>query len=801
MMNNGNGNGRVLTGQRTNGGMGNPQGLGHPNPGQPNHNGQQQQVNPIAMLMGYANKFANTMNNPVSNMSNMYSYGPSGTNYAALIGMDNQSEVNDEQLKASALAEGGAVGYSIAQMCIRRNTQNVMYQTWRHALDRFKSVHKNGAVEPVMEQFVNNIDSRQDLASWIVCNASVQFSVEVASRLMMGDYSVREMSPLLQELWYKSCIDIVNLQFLDYLGNNPESFYRLSQVAKTELPKREEGIFPPVLNRYVFANQECPYTKGKMAMIAERSSRHNPLLEISQPNDLGIGGSIFDANNGIFGVHGTSQPNDNGMNNWLTQQVARNEEIKRSGGLEYNNVQPRHVSPTYDNFDKPQLKVEDITRENRHQYNLNDYATEVQNGWYILHRYHLDCLRKALVMEDGSTFSMRDTNVLGKLAVYRFDWQQGTFAYRFIDYSVRDVKEMAELLSNPSVLLPYMFDDNGVQKTSFDPKAMETSEFIRDGYVVPMSEVKELDKLPELMISTRPMKANQGNENTVSRIDAFTESHDPKSQLDAFVVPMANQRQWQLDNQTDMDAFYSRFKLMVHGNTEEKIDTVRVLRSLRGQCREYGSEEFTEFLNSYLGTVVNRWLVEVRGYAEETKDNTVPYLRTSDLFTDLEDLVEHMKNNDHPTLRAFMDYGSNEFIRDGIEILMGKEETRKEFEEQFKNEDEETRAVMLTSTKRKIIFKRNSVFINMIKANGPVTTETVYIKESINPELFAIVRKAIEVGSRHFKERPQVLVKFRKDEGNKVWAVTRSGFDPDSVFVLRTVVAYQDYTHPFPLCE
>jgi hypothetical protein len=60
------------------------------------------------------------------------------------------------------------------------------------------------------------------------------------------------------------------------------------------------------------------------------------------------------------------------------------------------------------------------------------------------------------------------------------------------------------------------------------------------------------------------------------------------------------------------------------------------------------------------------------------------------------------------------------------------------------------------------------------------------------------MRKAIEVAGRHFSEYPQVLLKFRKDQHDMVWAVSRSGLDPESVFVLRAVSQSDDYTHPSP---
>jgi hypothetical protein len=777
---------RVLQGNRTL--QGNTQGQSQQ---------QAQQINPMQMLAQVAGRFAGSMNTPQNSMHSLYNYGAAGTNWASLIGMD--ADVTDEQQKAAALAEGGTVAYQTVQLCVHRRASSPMYVAWRNALERFKSPLKGGARDPIMEGFVNDIDSRQALHNFILAQAGIQLGAVIAINLMAGDTTIRQQPAIVQEVFYKCCIDIITLQFLDYLGNGKQLYYRLTPLAKKELAQREEPIYYQVLDRFTFSGLECPYSKGKLASIAEDSTLHNPLLEVSNPGDMGMSGNIFDVSQHVY--VGQQQTDNNDFLAWINNKARAVDHVRQTEG--YTPVQHNTMEiPSYDNFDQPKLNLEDINWENRLKYNLNDYAVEVPGtGWYILHRYHLSLMQKALRLEDGTPFSMRDTNVLGKLAVYRFDWQRGIFGYRFINYEVADANEMSKLLSNPSELLPFMYEEDGVQKTTFDLKDMETKEFIRDGYIVPMEEMKKLDKKPDLLVASSPMKANLGNENTLMRINAHTKAHDPKSQLDAFVVPMTNTRQWTLDEATNMDAFYSKFKLMVHGNTEEKTDTAHVIRQLRGVCREHSDKEFTTFVASYLTNLVNRWLVEERGYAEDKKDTSGEYLRVGNIFDDLDELIEWLNSNDQPTLRAFMMYGSNDFMRDGIEILMPKDETQKEFETLYQNEDETSRAVMLNDAKRKIIFKRNSAFINLIKDNGPHSLDAVYIKESINPRLFAIVRKAIEIGSRHFKERPQVLVKFHKDEGNKVWALTRSGFDPEGVYVLRAVSSFEDFVHPVPVCE
>lgn len=348
-----------------------------------------------------------------------------------------------------------------------------------------------------------------------------------------------------------------------------------------------------------------------------------------------------------------------------------------------------------------------------------------------------------------------------------------------------------------------MYEEDGIQKTTFDPLALETDKFVRDGVVVPMEEMKELKKQPDLLIGNKPMKANQGNEHTVTRLNVLTQTYDPKGKLDAFVLPMVITREWNMEPTVNMTRFYEQFQVMTHGSSMGISDTGRVLRLIRQSWNECESEEFKEFLEPYLTNLVNRWLVECRGYAETKNEQAgIPYLRVGNIFEDLEDLINHLKDYDHPTMRAFLDFSHNAFLRSGIEVLATREMVKAEYEEKYKSEEDEvTRSIMIKSGERAIVIKRNTVFINLIQLQGPVHLDAVIIKESGNPELFAIVRKAIEVGRRHFDDVPQVLVKFHKDDTNKVWVLTPSEYDPGSVFVLRTISEGQAYCHPYPVCE
>lgn len=791
-------NEQVFTGARSQARFAQPQ-----QPGQPQ---QQQQANPLAAMAQLGQRFSGAMANGSNNMSSLYSYGSSKTNYASLLGLDET--ISEDQLKAQALNEAGLVAQQIVNICSARKQGNPFYKAWRAAMERFKQPKKNLPQDTSLVDFVNQIDSTPNLHNFILIQACVQTGADMGYALATGDETVRQNREAVLGIFYRCAVDSVNLSFMDFVGSHPQVYQRLSNIVKEVMTSNEERIFDLVISRYTFAGLDCPWRKGNMTNILERYQIPNPLVSTENIGDLGFGGSIFDSNLDSYGVPPVAMSEGNAANELRDYIISRARENKSNGNIPQRQpVQDSGIiQHYYDNYDQPELRLEDMTRENRHKYSLAEYASNIPGTeWYVVRPHHIELIAKNLVMDDGDHFRIRDTRCPGTVPVYRFDWREGTFNFRLVKHDLKVWNIMETLISNPEKLLPFMYEEDGVQKTTFDPSYMETDKFVREGVVVPMEEMKELKKTPDMLIGNRAVKMTSGNETTLKRVNVLTQTHDPKGKLDAFVLPMVNMREWNMEPDVDMGRFYNQFSLMVHNNKVDISDTGRVFSHLRQMSSECESNEFREFLEPYLTNLVNRWLIEVRGYAETkaeaTASRNVSYLRVGNIFEDLEDLLEYLKHNDLPSLRALLDYKTNTFIRAGIEVLCSKEEVSKEIEEKYKSEpDDIIRLAMIKSGEKAIIIRRSTVFVNLVKMAGPYTVDAVVIKESGNPELFAIVRKALSVTSKHFDDNPQVLIKFNKDEGNKVWVATRSDFDPGSVFVLRSVSEDQDYAHPCPIC-
>lgn len=805
-MNNG---AQVLTGNRNNNSvlMGNNQ---QNNLGSNQQNGQQgmqPQANPLGQLAGFSAQIAKQMTNPNSTTS-LYSSSSNRSSYNHLLCLEDNAA--EEQMKAQALAEAAGFATNIFNICARRIAQNPFYRIHCAAKERFKSPKKNLPPDPSLTAFIAEIDSNQVLYQFILANVSIMFSAEMANSIMRGDERLRTDRSIVDDMLYRCTIDGLYMQYYDFLANSSDGsqiYYNTAPVVKEVLTGLEDKLYDMVLGKFTFVNVQCPWRKGRLAELTARSTQANPLLDTNMM-DMGFAGTYYDPNHNPNFAGMNAQSNDadlRELQEWVRQKAAGYTPPAHNPNTDPDN---QILQTTYGGYDQPELKLENMTRENRMSYSFNNWATNIPGTeWWVIRQEDMTHFARNMDTDDGIPFRMRDTRCLGTVPVYRFNWREGTFNFRLVKHNLQAFDLMGTLISNPDKLLPFMYEEDGVQKTTFDPTILETNKFAQDGKIVPVGEMKELEKEPDLLIGNKPMKANQGNEHTLNRLNVLTQTYDPKTKLDAFVLPMVITREWQMEPEVNMSKFYSQFGVMVKENKHDMDDTLSVLRHIRGAYTECESQEFKDFVKPYVTNLVNRWLIETRGYAEtkqEAKDSATPmsYLKSSDIFEDLEDWVEALKRTDLPTLRAFVDYRFNTFMRYGIEVLCSKDQVEKEYEEKYgKDEDPIFVTAMMNSAQKAVIISRNTVFFNIRKHPAPRSVEAVIIKESASPELFAMIRQAMKITAKHFNDTPQILVKFEKDSGNKVFVVTASGFDSDSVFTLRPVSEGQTYCHPYPVMD
>uniref|UniRef100_A0AAU8KZG1 Portal protein n=1 Tax=Pantoea phage Survivor TaxID=3232176 RepID=A0AAU8KZG1_9CAUD len=798
----------VLTGRNPNMNnmmQGNNQQLGN------NQQTNQPQQNPLANLAALAGRFSGNANGQGNNAS-LYNFAGNKTGHmTGLFAMDEG--LAEEQMKAQALIEGGAYGSSLANILLKRVAKHPFYHSLQAAMDRFKTPIKGGNQEQGFVDFVNELNFNQGLYNFVVLQVAIQYGIEFAIAVTQGDERIRDPQSrdLQQNLVYRISCDTIWMQYFDYLTNHPEGtqlFYRLSTSAKEVATKNDVAIAELIMQRYTWGNQQCPWRGGRLTEMQGKVMSGSPILDVANPTDMGFGGMFYNPNMPHNNNGGNDQNVDQqGMRELYKyiHQTAQERAERLQGGEAF--ARPENTIPAtmYSNFDQPELKLMDISMDNRFKYKLGDYGRQVPGtDWWIIKNEDMQYIGRALTLEDGSVFRMLDVRCVGAVPVYRIDWQHGVFSYKLIPHNLKMVDPMEALISDPSKLLPYMYEEDGIQKHTFDPVVMETNKFVNDGKIIPVGELKGLEREPNILIGNRVVDMDGENDQTMSRMEILTKTHDKHDKLDAFVLATRINREFKMEDDTNMESFYETFGRVVKANNVGLKDTARVLRAVRVALVEYEGTEFHDFMVPYVTNIFNRWVIECRGYCETKEEsiatnNQTPFVRSSNIFEDLDDVIEMFRQHDPASLVAFMDFESNEFFRTNLEILMPREEAQKKLEKQFENEDEYLKPALKAVAEKTVVMTRDTVLIEVKKQVAPRTCEQVVIKESGNPMLFAIIKEAIKTVGKHYLDRPQVLIRFNNDEHKKVWVVTPSDLDPQHVYHLRTVVDYQKYCHVLPM--
>lgn len=799
----------VLTGARTNpmqqqqqyqqGGM---QQQGFPQQGM-------QQQNPLGQLMYHAQRFGGGMNGGQNGMNSLYNFSTSQNPMAAMMGMD---EVQAEaQMKAQAIMQGSQMGSILMNICFKRQQQNQMFRAMRGAMEFFKVPRKNMPQEQILSEFINEVDQNQTLYGWIVSNISIMFSSEMSYRIAQGDSTVTQNRELWDDATFRSTVDVLNLQFMDYLSRHPEGpsiLYRASPVLKEALSMRENASYQVAIERFTWLEQQCPWKNGKITEIQSRGQFENPLTQFqsfSEIADYGLGGGYTNPNQNMMTASEQHEMR-------LTQEyISRAAAAHDAGRVNHNGNGQQNPSEgngswiqavSYSNFDKPVQDIHNLTVNNRHEYCLADWAKQIPGtDYWVMDSETSNAIRLIMLDKDGLRISKRDIESYGVVPVFKIDWQNCIMDYRLVPHKFEDADFMSRIISDPSILLPLMYEQDGIQKTTYDPKVLETKDLIKNSKVLPVEEVKELGREVDIILSSKVIATEQANDVINNKVETYVETYDPKGKTDAFIIPMNALRQWHVESHVNMDEVYSSFGMMVKDPARNKgvTDTARVLRSISAAANNHPAEEFVGFVEPYLTALVNRYLVEVRGYAEtpeEAKAEKIRGVKIDSVFTDLGDLLEWLRDNDIATLNAFLDYNTNDFMRDGIEILAPRDEAMARAKiEADKEEDEVIAAAIMAEREQSLLMKRETLFININNEAGPQTTHSVVVKESANPRIFAIIRKAVNSTSKHFNDTPQVLLKFGNDKNKNIWVATPSGQDSEHVIVLRTVSMGQAYAH------
>ena len=806
-------NPNVLMGNRTQqpGFQGNNNQLGN---NQPQQNNAVQ--NPMNHLTALAARFSGN-NNGQGNNSSLYNFTNSKTAHlSGLFALDEG--LAEEQIKAEAIMMGGQFGHNLAATLMRRIGKHPFYQSFQAAMDRFKTPIKGGNQEQGFVDFVNELSYNQALYNFVSLQSAIQYGIVFAQNVVAGDDRLKDPNNRdlqLQTIYHVAC-DTIWMQYFDWISNHPEGntlFHRLSQTAREVAIKNDQIIPEMIMQRFTWANQQCPWRGGKLAEMQGRQQSGSPILDVVNPTDNGFGASWFSPNNMFDGAptFGAQQQQNNNnrdlagekaMWDYIRQTAAEKTQSMQDGA---NNTYTQPPAVQYSDFDKPSLQLCDITYENRTQFNLRNYGVQIPGTeWWIIKNEDMLHIAKSLRLPDGTILRLLDTRCVGTVPIYKIDWQYGYLEYKLVPHKLQMVDVMEALISDPSKLLPFMYEEDGFQKHTFDLTVMETNKFANDGKIIPVGEDKKLERQPNMLIASKAADLTRENEQVASIMNGLVSQYDPKNKLDAFVLPTLLNREFKMEDDTNMESFYESFGRMVKGGNAGLTDTGRVIRSLRVALCDYQGTEFADFVVPYVTNLFNRYLVECRGYHETRESWTAQggqgsYLRTTNVFDDLDEIIECLRDKDPATLAAFMNFEMNEFFRDNLEILLPRAKAKSKLDCGWNTLDEELQPAMKAVADKTIIMTRETTIIEVKNQPAPVQDDQVIIKKSGNPMFFAIVETALKKAEKHFDGvTPQVLIRFHNDRNGKIWIATPADFDPQNVIHIRTVDRQCHWVHPFP---
>lgn len=796
------------------------------NTSQPQQQGQQNvQQSHLAKLAAVSRNLTNSANQVGGNSGNIYNFSNNVShNFNSVLGLDDN--LAEEQIKQNAIAEASAMADQIATACLRRYAQGLPYKSFLAALERFKRPLKDLPTEQPLVDFVNLILSQQNLFALIVINGSLIFTGRWAQMLSRDDGSLnlRSNQSEISNTIYTSFVDSINFQFLDYLKNNPEStqvYYQFSNILKEQLTKFEANNYEPIAALFAYTGVQCPWAKGCIESITSKSNMGNPLLDVADPLDMGYGGSYTNpnpmfANNGPYSMAGSpvgsmSHAELESTRSYLARQVEMYKEDRVIKEDTCNNDFFKSV--TYSEADAGPLSLDKMTAENRLRFNVDQFAVSIPGtDLYVCDpaklRYALPFMRQT----NGDKVEYSEIcYIYSGTLVYKFDWVNGYIEFRRIHTPKGPGFELMAILSNPSILLPYMYVEDGLQKTTYDINVIESNKFANDGYILPEKD-RKLERQQNVLVGNKSTSFSGENRRLISHLKHVTEFYNKNGELDSMAIPYLLDTNFELNVKSieEAEVFFRQFAPMVHGASVKHgyQDTGRVIRELYVGYKESNQKEMCNFVRDYLTNLVNRWLIECRGYPEKASDavGPLPQVIVNNIFTELQELLEFFKDHDPASLNAFLNYKANDFIRTGIEIIVPLEISTQENIENWEREnpsfkDDPMHSVAREFQYRSVIIRRASVVIDIITQDGPVALERVVVKESLNPELFAIVHKSVETATKNFKDSPQVLVRFKNSLDNQLWILTPSDLDYRHVITMRPLFSGCSFATPRVLTD
>lgn len=747
-----------------------------------------------------------------------FSYDRSNTTLTGTWGEMAQDLQTDKLIRDQAYLQASEIGFLVMRGIQMRNEKHGFYSSFLSGIKRicYPNIHDMMRVDPIGEQVFNEIQNNHAIYNRILSNTIVQVVGEL-TRLLVSGYELRKDGSDVREFVVDASSYCAVQTLVDWLYGHPERVVQMSMVTQPlrQLMQKAEEAHGFFQGRYdTVPNAEHPWGVGRVKELLQGKPVNNVLLDtlISAPavhtpsdffgnmGEIAVFGNNFEVDNNGVAVTPEfkakmARENQEWMNNQMKQYQKQPDPVQE--------VQQWHDDTvSINSYDYQPIPSEKFQLNLRDQFNMADYFKEIPGTEYFIGSWKDTVNIGTQFYQEGRQIRIPVESFIGlhnnQVPVIRFIPNSNSLEVKLVTVTLTTwsvEEEMNKFLTDPASLLPFMYTENGEVKTSWEPKVQETSERLdNEGHFTPIDPMAPQNVEPHILVAKTPILSENDGE-TLARLDAAVKTFDPKGKLDAFIIPAKMVGTFTFSSVEDIDAVYKEIFMFERGVDIDHRTTADYFYSVSRAIARINNPEFAQLVTTHLSNLVNRWLVECRGYPEVRTQNG--FIEVTDILNDADDLYELLKKKDPDTARAFQHLQANTFFMENLQIFAPKEEVITHFKKKA-GDDPVDQVIAEKQADANLLWTRDVMVVSVNHISGPVSDSVVTIKESQEPKLFAIVKQAFKYGEKHFKGVPQILIRFESPEGLPVRIATFSDYDK-SVMKLRALDRYQGLIRTMPV--
>lgn len=772
---------RGAQGMQQNGMDPNMQGYGPPQGQQYQQNGQQ--FDPMAIMRRQFGGQGGGASNAASfNWSTADSQSRlSADQRAYLESASGNMYDDDDLLKQEVMFYVGKIMLDFNKSCRMSNT-NGPYRWFVNAVQAF--IHFRGPNVPpcpIRSKFIEFVKQVTNLKNDIALKASVVGGYNIAIR-MVNQQQLRQADT--ENFFTVGVINILTMEMMNWFANTKDGGQAYAHLTPDII-----GIIEN-LQKYKNDLSECfSYMDIEFPYENLDPVPKVKISEESRPFQYADGYSgMFRSMEFGFPAQQNSEPGWRAMDEMIQRNAANYQRQTQNPGYQPQQQQYDFGSPQIDFglSDGKRRDYENITSDNLSAFDLDVFRNVPGTEWYVVED-SIWC-RLVNVLKRKRSFGHVAVNFPDTVTLVGFTdfankegWYTNTLRVEGLN--------KATVLSDPSLLLPILEQN---EKGFVDIKTTEASNYINlenkeDFVPLPIAKLKES---PVVVTNDQVIESEQSKD-IEETVNALFDELKPRTECFFGVSSAAsNISKFRLMDEDEVRMVYRVLPFLVKENGHQAKNFFSLVETAEDALKNYiGNEELTERIADHITEQLNRWFIECRGFGATSSDNFNYNIKN--LFDDLEGMREFFKKNDPATLDALLDGNKCRRLLDRCR-LVASEETRKRILGKDDN------ALSAISNSRTLVLSRDMVFVKADNITAPIATypeETVSVKRSVLPEIFALLSKAYGQSASQLSAGADLLISFTQDP-SAVWLFMTTDFDENTATLRRMPRKQQlvDYT-------